>query len=88
LRLSARAAKSRTDGERDLGLLASIAVPTLVVHGTGDLVLSTDHGYALAAAMPGSELAIIEGMGHDVQPHYAPAILDRLLPLLERNRRK
>jgi pimeloyl-ACP methyl ester carboxylesterase len=84
LRLASRAAKSRTDGERDLGLLAGIGVPTLVLHGTGDHVLSTDHGRALAAAIPGAELVIVEGMGHDVQPHYAPVILDRALPLFAR----
>jgi pimeloyl-ACP methyl ester carboxylesterase len=85
LRQTVRAAKARTDGERDLTTLVAISVPTLVVHGTGDHVLTTDHGRALAAAIPGADLAIIEGMGHDLQPHYVPTILDRLLPLLARS---
>jgi pimeloyl-ACP methyl ester carboxylesterase len=81
LRQTVRAAKDRSEGERDLTALAAIAVPTLVVHGTADLVLSLVHGRSLAAAIPGAELAIIDGMGHDLQPHHVPPILDRLLPL-------
>jgi pimeloyl-ACP methyl ester carboxylesterase len=85
LRQTVRAAKDRTDGERDLSALVAIAVPTLVVHGTGDLVLTVDHGRGLAEAIPAAELVIIEGMGHDLQPHYVPTVLAHLLPLLARS---
>jgi pimeloyl-ACP methyl ester carboxylesterase len=82
VRRTVRAAKARSQGERDLQALASITVPTLVVHGTNDQVLLLDHGLMLAKVIPNAELLVIEGMGHDVQPHYVPAILERLLPLL------
>lgn len=82
LRQTVRAAKARSEGERDLAALASIRIATLVVHGTADHVLSVEHGSALAAAIPGAELFVVDGMGHDVQSHYAAAILDRLLPML------
>jgi pimeloyl-ACP methyl ester carboxylesterase len=85
LRQTVRAAKARTEGERDLTALAAIAVPTLVVHGTGDHVLSIEHGTSLAAAIPGAELVIVDGMGHDVQPHYVPTILEQLLALFARS---
>jgi pimeloyl-ACP methyl ester carboxylesterase len=84
LRLTVRAAKARTDGERDLTALADIAIPTLVVHGTGDHVLTVEHGRTLAAAIPGAELVVVEGMGHDLQPHHVPTVLAHLLPLLRR----
>ncbi len=81
LRQTVRAAKNRSEGERDLAALASITVPTLVLHGTGDHVLSLEHGRALAAAIPGAELVVVDGMGHDLQPHYVPIVLERLFAL-------
>jgi pimeloyl-ACP methyl ester carboxylesterase len=81
LRQTVRAAKNRSEGERDLAALASITVPTLVLHGTGDHVLGLEHGRALAAAIPGAELEVVDGMGHDLQPHYVPIIVERLLAL-------
>jgi len=48
--------------------LASIAVPTLVIHGTGDPLLPFECGKDTAEAVPGAEFKIIDGMGHDL-PH-------------------
>lgn len=84
LRRVARAARNRSLGERDLEILRSITVPCLVVHGTNDHVLSLEHGRMLAACVPGAELVVMEGMGHDVQPHLAAPILAHLLPVLAR----
>jgi pimeloyl-ACP methyl ester carboxylesterase len=81
LRRTVRAAKARSEGERDLTALAAIAVPTLVVHGTGDHVLGVEHGRALAAAIPGARLVVIDEMGHDLQAHHAPAVLDAMLTM-------
>ena len=45
--------------------LEQIAVPVLIVHGTGDrLVPFTQHGRSLAARIPGAELLAIEGGEH------------------------
>jgi pimeloyl-ACP methyl ester carboxylesterase len=85
LRLTVRAAKARTDGERDLDALVELGVPTLVLHGTADLVLTVEHGRTLAEAIPGAELVVVDGMGHDLQPHYVPTVLEHLLPLLRDN---
>jgi pimeloyl-ACP methyl ester carboxylesterase len=46
--------------------LSAIAVPTLVVHGTADPMFPLDHGVALADAIPGAELLVLEGAGHGV----------------------
>lgn len=46
--------------------LASVKVPTLVVHGTGDPLVSVEGGRDTAKAIPGAQLILIEGMGHDL----------------------
>jgi pimeloyl-ACP methyl ester carboxylesterase len=79
LRRTVRAAKARSEGERDLTALAAIAVPTLVVHGTGDHVLGVEHGRALAAAIPNARLVVVDEMGHDLQAHHTPVVLEALL---------
>ena len=49
-------------------LLASVKVPTLVIHGTNDPLVSVEGGKDTAKAIPGAQLMLIEGMGHDL-PH-------------------
>ncbi len=44
--------------------LASIVAPTLVVHGTEDRMLGVANGRAIAAAIPGARLELLEGVGH------------------------
>jgi len=48
--------------------LASVKVPTLVVHGTSDPLVPVEGGKDTAKAVPGAQLMLIEGMGHDL-PH-------------------
>jgi len=48
--------------------LASISVPTLVIHGNDDPLMPVECGKDTAEAVPGAELKIIDGMGHDL-PH-------------------
>jgi pimeloyl-ACP methyl ester carboxylesterase len=48
--------------------LASVKAPTLVVHGTDDPLVSVEGGKDTAKAIPGAQLMLIEGMGHDL-PH-------------------
>jgi pimeloyl-ACP methyl ester carboxylesterase len=54
------------EGELPRDPLSSIAVPTLVVHGTADPMFPLEHGVALADAIPGAELLVLEGAGHGV----------------------
>jgi pimeloyl-ACP methyl ester carboxylesterase len=48
--------------------LHSLRVPTLVIHGLADKMVHVSGGRATAAAIPGSELLLIDGMGHDLPP--------------------
>jgi pimeloyl-ACP methyl ester carboxylesterase len=60
--------------------LASIIAPTLVIHGADDPLVLVACGMDSAEAMPGAELMIIEGMGHDM-PHGSawPRIVDAVI---------
>jgi pimeloyl-ACP methyl ester carboxylesterase len=44
--------------------LRSVALPTLVMHGADDPLVNVSGGRATAAAIPGAELVVFEGMGH------------------------
>jgi pimeloyl-ACP methyl ester carboxylesterase len=52
--------------------LASVTVPTLVIHGTADPLLPPEHGRDTADAIPGARLMLIEGMGHDLPDTKGP----------------
>jgi pimeloyl-ACP methyl ester carboxylesterase len=48
--------------------LRGVRVPALVVHGLADKMVHVSGGRATAAAIPGAELLLIDGMGHDLPP--------------------
>ncbi|RLV50783.1 alpha/beta fold hydrolase [Nocardioides mangrovicus] len=48
--------------------LRSLSVPTLVVHGDRDRMVHPSGGRATATAVPGAELLLVKGMGHDLPP--------------------
>ncbi len=54
--------------ENRVPALDKVAVPTLVVHGTDDPLVPVEGGKDTARAIPGAQLMLIEGMGHDL-PH-------------------
>jgi len=56
-----------TQGNRGPAL-TSVKAPTLVVHGTSDPLVPVEGGEDTAKAIPGAQLMLIEGMGHDL-PH-------------------
>jgi len=58
--------------------LASVTVPTLVIHGAADPLVPMEAGKDTAQAVPGSELMIIEGMGHDLPPEVWPRVVDAI----------
>ncbi len=49
-------------------LAKTITVPTLVVHGAGDLLLPPSRGRETAKLIPGAIFKLIDGMGHDIPP--------------------
>ena len=67
--------------ENRTSALGSVTVPTLVIHGTADLLVPAAHGKETAAAIPGAQLLLVEGMGHDLPHTKGPS---RRLPTLSR----
>ena len=51
--------------DRTAGLRA-LEVPTVVIHGDADRMIDVTGGRATADAIPGAELMVIPGMGHDL----------------------
>ena len=66
------AAGSRADA------LAKLAVPTLVIHGDADTLIPPEGGRDTAARIPGAELRIVAGMGHDIVPALIPTLVAAL----------
>lgn len=62
-------------GER----LKSLDIPTVVLHGDQDPLVPVECGRATAAAIPGAELRIVEGMGHDLPPQLYDVIVDAIV---------
>jgi pimeloyl-ACP methyl ester carboxylesterase len=58
--------------------LRHIAVPTLVIHGLADNMCDVSGGRATAEAIPGSELVLMEGMGHDLAPGLRLQLAERI----------
>ena len=58
--------------------LAAVEAPTLVIHGDSDPLVPVEAGYDTAASIPGAELLIIEGMGHDLPRAAWPRMIDAI----------
>ena len=58
--------------------LASLDVPTLVVHGLDDTLIDPSGGRRTAELVPGAQLLLVEDMGHDRPPALWPRLLDAI----------
>jgi pimeloyl-ACP methyl ester carboxylesterase len=58
--------------------LRGVRAPTVVIHGTRDPLVRPAAGKALARAIPGARLELIDGMGHDLPPQLWERIADLL----------
>lgn len=58
--------------------LSAIKAPTLVIHGREDPLFPFEGGKDTAETIPGSELMIIEGMGHSLPPETWGQISDAI----------
>jgi pimeloyl-ACP methyl ester carboxylesterase len=59
--------------------LAEIRVPTLVIHGSEDTLVTPSGGEATAKAVPGAELVTIEGMGHELPSGAWPRLIEAIV---------
>ncbi len=66
--------------------LKTLNVPTVVLHGEEDPLVPKAGGLATAAAIPGAELRLIPGMGHDLPEPLYDTIIDAIVDAAERAR--
>lgn len=74
LTIARQAVASVASGDRT-EKLRKLELPTLVIHGTADPMCDPSGGPAMAEAIPGAELHLIEGMGHNFPlPLWEPIV--------------
>ncbi|UJW31776.1 alpha/beta fold hydrolase [Saccharothrix sp. AJ9571] len=72
------AAPDRTSGLRKL------RIPALVIHGAADPLVNPSGGRATARAIPGAELDMVPGMGHDTPPELWPRFVNGIVRTADR----
>lgn len=63
--------------------LGALRLPTLVIHGDADILVPVENGRRMAAAIPGSRLLEIEGMGHDLPKRVWAEVVDAIVELAQ-----
>ena len=76
--LGIAASGSRAEG------LAQLDVPTLVIHGAVDPLVTPSGGERTAALVPGAELLVLDEMGHDLPLALLPQVVDAITALAAR----
>jgi pimeloyl-ACP methyl ester carboxylesterase len=59
-----------------------------VIHGADDPLIGVSGGMATAAAIPGAELVVIDGMGHDIPRALWSRIITLIAAVVQRGERK
>ena len=72
-------------GPVDKVVLEEIRVPTLVVWGEQDVLISVEAGRRAAARIPGAELAVIDHTGHVPMEEKPEELLRYAIPFLKRH---
>lgn len=65
--------------------LATMKVPVLVIHGVEDPLFVPACGEDTASAIPGAELMLVDGMGHDIPHQLYKVIVDGIECTARRN---
>lgn len=65
--------------------LPNITAPTLVIHGTEDLLVLSEAGEETARLIPNARLELVEGMGHDLSPDLCDHLAGLILPHIKAN---
>jgi pimeloyl-ACP methyl ester carboxylesterase len=55
--------------------LRAVRAPTLVIHGADDPLIPPSGGRATAQAIPGADLLVLAGMGHDLPRPLWPRLV-------------
>lgn len=64
--------------------LRQLRVPTLVMHGAADIMINVSGGKATAAAIPGAELVVFDGMSHSLPRELWPEFATHINELVRR----
>ncbi|MDX6327540.1 MAG: hypothetical protein QOK15_3894 [Nocardioidaceae bacterium] len=75
---------TQPDRTRDLGRLR---IPATVVHGDKDKMVHASGGRATARAIPGAELVLVPGMGHDLPTGLFDVLVDAITRTADRTSR-
>jgi pimeloyl-ACP methyl ester carboxylesterase len=67
--------------------LANIGVPTLVIHGAEDPLFPPACGKDTADSIPGADLLVIEGMGHDLPPELYGTLIKAIDRMIRQDRK-
>jgi pimeloyl-ACP methyl ester carboxylesterase len=70
--LACLSAKSR------IPALATVAAPSLVIHGADDVLVPVENGRRVAAAIPGARWLEFEGMGHNLPERVWPQVIEAI----------
>ena len=73
----------RRFGDDRRAALSAVTAPTLVVHGSEDVLFPPAHGETLAGQIPGARLEVLPGMGH--HPFFSPGLTPRIADLIIRH---
>jgi pimeloyl-ACP methyl ester carboxylesterase len=56
--------------------LRRITAPTVVIHGADDPLVPVEGGHDTAACVPGAEMHVLDGMGHNIPAALVPQVCD------------
>ena len=65
--------------------LKKLEINTLVIHGDADPLVNMTGGQRTAEVIPGADLMILEGMGHDMPSVYWPTVIEAITALAVRS---
>ena len=66
------------------GGVATLRMPTLIVHGDSDPVTPVEHGQALAAVIPDARLMVLDGVGHELPASIWSTVIDAVVTNADR----
>ncbi len=66
-------------GRERFDRLAEIGIPTVVIHGDDDPLVPAASGLELAESIPGAELRLVPGLGHDIPDGVVPELVDAIV---------
>jgi pimeloyl-ACP methyl ester carboxylesterase len=59
--------------------LNELEVPTLVIHGRDDTLITPGAATATSEAIPGAHLLLVADMGHDLPPQLWPLVVSAII---------